>query len=332
MNAHDARLLEMLSAYLDGEATPGEKEEVEALLASSENARKMLDDLRGISSGLREIPAPPVPEKLRSRIAHSLERMPARSEPFASARRLPTKIIASLAALAATILVAFFVLDFGEPKVADPDPSPVKQARASADARKEPAGALLDQMGRFAEKGRPEPPSPTETPPRRSARQAKRSDDLSALAEAESPTTTSRLRRQEMDPQANGLRETKTAAAAAAPEEPASTGDEQPDRLARCPADAPFLHDRPVPLDLAAGQMPAHALLESTAGLDVRWRPRKGRPGQWEVLFAAEDRLAVERALHIDSTEGFAADTRRESAPCYRIAVSPEESQNDSER
>jgi negative regulator of sigma E activity len=47
---------ELISAYLDGELTGDELRTIEALLAESEEARQMLDELRSLQSGLRSLP------------------------------------------------------------------------------------------------------------------------------------------------------------------------------------------------------------------------------------------------------------------------------------
>jgi hypothetical protein len=47
---------ELLSAYLDGELTPAEQAQAEQLLAGSASARRMLDELRSLSSALQSLP------------------------------------------------------------------------------------------------------------------------------------------------------------------------------------------------------------------------------------------------------------------------------------
>ena len=64
---------ELFSAYLDGEATAEEQAQVEQLLASSPEARRMLDQMRSLSLTLQSLPAEKSPEDLGSRVLKSAE-------------------------------------------------------------------------------------------------------------------------------------------------------------------------------------------------------------------------------------------------------------------
>ena len=58
MNMNDALEFddELLSAYLDGELSAEERARVEAHLAADPQARKLFDELRGVSLAMRELP------------------------------------------------------------------------------------------------------------------------------------------------------------------------------------------------------------------------------------------------------------------------------------
>ncbi|HPZ84708.1 MAG TPA: zf-HC2 domain-containing protein, partial [Thermogutta sp.] len=66
---------ERLSAYLDGELSPQERQIVEKLLASDSAARQLVEELRAQRELIRQLPRFPIPRDLsRSVIALAEER------------------------------------------------------------------------------------------------------------------------------------------------------------------------------------------------------------------------------------------------------------------
>jgi hypothetical protein len=65
---------ERLSAYLDGEVTPTERAELEALLASDAEARALLAELRAAQSAVAELPRASAPVEVLAAITARLER------------------------------------------------------------------------------------------------------------------------------------------------------------------------------------------------------------------------------------------------------------------
>lgn len=63
-----------LSAYLDGELDPGRRAEVEQLLATSDEARRTLDDVRAVSDGLATLPRLRAPDTLAATMLRHAER------------------------------------------------------------------------------------------------------------------------------------------------------------------------------------------------------------------------------------------------------------------
>jgi anti-sigma factor RsiW len=69
----DDETLLLLSAYADGELSPGEVLAMERRLAAEPGARVAAERLRSLSTALREtLAAPPAPEALRARVIHEL--------------------------------------------------------------------------------------------------------------------------------------------------------------------------------------------------------------------------------------------------------------------
>jgi hypothetical protein len=65
---------ELLSAYLDGELTAAEQAEVERLLAASPAARRLLDELRALSTTLQDLPQEKLGEDLSRQVLRIAER------------------------------------------------------------------------------------------------------------------------------------------------------------------------------------------------------------------------------------------------------------------
>ncbi|MEE3219188.1 MAG: hypothetical protein VX257_02945, partial [Planctomycetota bacterium] len=65
---------ELIGAYLDGELTGDELRTVERLLAESEEARQLLDELRSLQSGLRSLPKHSLGEEFSQAVLRRTER------------------------------------------------------------------------------------------------------------------------------------------------------------------------------------------------------------------------------------------------------------------
>ncbi|NUQ48695.1 MAG: hypothetical protein HUU27_02075, partial [Phycisphaerae bacterium] len=66
------KLIGELSAYLDGELDAQARAAVEALLAESEPARRLLADLRAIAVGLRGLPRAAAPASLAESVIRGI--------------------------------------------------------------------------------------------------------------------------------------------------------------------------------------------------------------------------------------------------------------------
>ncbi|HEY3721766.1 MAG TPA: zf-HC2 domain-containing protein [Acidimicrobiia bacterium] len=112
---------ELLSAYLDGEATPDERARVEAQLATSEEWRDVLEELRStrallLASPVREAPTGFWDSLLHPDIAPPLPTEPVRSIESAPSRRR-SRAIAWIAGAAAAAAIAVVVLVPGQSRV-----------------------------------------------------------------------------------------------------------------------------------------------------------------------------------------------------------------------
>src|SRR5271155_1164669 len=65
---------ELFSAYLDGELTAEEQVRAEQILATSPEARQMLDELRAVGSTLQGLPQQKLGEDLSARVLQLAER------------------------------------------------------------------------------------------------------------------------------------------------------------------------------------------------------------------------------------------------------------------
>ncbi|MCK4628708.1 MAG: hypothetical protein KAT56_06865, partial [Sedimentisphaerales bacterium] len=64
MRHNKTKLVETLSAYLDGELSPGLTEKIERQLADDPQLRQLLDELRRVSGSIRELPRVAAPDDL----------------------------------------------------------------------------------------------------------------------------------------------------------------------------------------------------------------------------------------------------------------------------
>ena len=104
-----------LSAYLDGELSPRRAREVERLLGESEDARRRLAELRGVSEELRDLPRMRAPEVLAEWVRRSGER-DARGRagvPAGGIRvlRLLSRVIASAAVIVVCVVAGWMMHD-----------------------------------------------------------------------------------------------------------------------------------------------------------------------------------------------------------------------------
>src|SRR6476619_5815241 len=80
-----SELVELMHAGLDGEATSGERRELEARLAHDAAARAQYDELKVLFEGLRGVPQPYAPEGL---VASVMDAVPLRRPPRPDASQL----------------------------------------------------------------------------------------------------------------------------------------------------------------------------------------------------------------------------------------------------
>jgi hypothetical protein len=148
---------ELLSAYLDGAATPDERRDVEAWLEESPEARRTLNDFGRLSTALRSLPRREAPPEFAAQVMQSIERtmlLPAQAASSPAARRSHSRwltVAAPVVTLAAMLAFAFvFVPRANLPRsdeFAAGAPSPtVANEMAAADA--EEAAAAMAQRER----------------------------------------------------------------------------------------------------------------------------------------------------------------------------------------
>jgi anti-sigma factor RsiW len=99
---------ELLSAYIDGEVSGQERAEVEALLAESEEARRVLAELREAAAALRTLPREPAPPFILADITARIERdeLLGSDDEATVVHRYPRRPIWSLLGAAAFIGIA----------------------------------------------------------------------------------------------------------------------------------------------------------------------------------------------------------------------------------
>jgi anti-sigma factor RsiW len=120
------RFLDRLNDYLEGSLDHGERRQMESHLASCQDCRRALEELREITRLARELPAPEPPERIWSSISASLRERsgtgPAAAEP-ATGRYLHAGLL-----LAATLLIGI-----GLWLATRPEAPPPPDSRALAD-------------------------------------------------------------------------------------------------------------------------------------------------------------------------------------------------------
>jgi negative regulator of sigma E activity len=133
---NDETLDERLSAYLDGELSPAERGEVEALLRERPELAQAVEEMRQIGEGIRELPRLRLSTAFADRVvaaASAAERE--RAGALTPRRRIPlVAALAAVAAVAVTILAIIFIRAGGEqePIAQPPALSPSEQAVAKA--------------------------------------------------------------------------------------------------------------------------------------------------------------------------------------------------------
>ena len=103
-----------LSAYIDGELSPERTREIECLLAESPEARKLLDQLRGVSRQLGDLPRVPAPKSLVDRVLRLYKRTADPETPELRPSRIPTlwrlsRVLASAAVVALCFCAGWFM-------------------------------------------------------------------------------------------------------------------------------------------------------------------------------------------------------------------------------
>lgn len=94
---------ELISAYLDGEATPEERAEVERLLETSPELRAQLDDFARLSDLLRALPRESAPPELAAAIRQQAQQKSLLiAEPVAPKRSLHRELFAAIGGMAVT--------------------------------------------------------------------------------------------------------------------------------------------------------------------------------------------------------------------------------------
>lgn len=174
----DARHLEQLSAYLDGELSAAERAEVEVLLARDESARRLLEELRRTAQLVGDLPRSIAPSRFADEVTARLEREAligiegdTRPVTFSVWRR----VFAAAASLAIVVTAGWFFLPV-PPKTGMIDnqlalgskdaprgysDSPERLALAEPE-RESTATRKLEQVATRAEKGTP--PADTAAP------------------------------------------------------------------------------------------------------------------------------------------------------------------------
>jgi hypothetical protein len=121
MTANGEHPYEALSAWLDGESPPAEREQVDEHLRGCGSCRDLLEEMRRVSRAVAEEPVPPVPLGLEGRIRQRLDPAPVREAGVPPARwylyRLP---LAAAAVLVGALALWVAWTDF--PGITEPGP------------------------------------------------------------------------------------------------------------------------------------------------------------------------------------------------------------------
>jgi hypothetical protein len=121
MTANGEHPYEALSAWLDGESPPAEREQVDEHLRGCGSCRDLLEEMRRVSRAVAEEPVPPVSLGLEGRIRQRLDPAPVREAGVPPARwylyRLP---LAAAAVLAGALALWVAWTDF--PGITEPGP------------------------------------------------------------------------------------------------------------------------------------------------------------------------------------------------------------------
>lgn len=126
MTPENAEQLEHLTAYLDGELAPNDRAEVERLLDSDAEARRLLEELRETSALVAGLPRGRAPADLAEQVSARLER--AALLGYAPARATPVRTGWSWAnrlALAAAVVLVCTVAWLGWPHFDEPTATPL---------------------------------------------------------------------------------------------------------------------------------------------------------------------------------------------------------------
>ena len=95
---------ELLSAYLDGEVTAAERDEVERLLAADPAVGRLLDQLRAVHAAIQELPPRKLGEDLSQQVLQAAERTPAVPLGQAVLRRMIDRRLLTWMAISAMVV------------------------------------------------------------------------------------------------------------------------------------------------------------------------------------------------------------------------------------
>ena len=109
MNEPNSRIPdELLSAYVDGELSPAEQEQIDHALANDPRLEALLTELRQVRADLQLLPQHRLPLSFSDRVLQSCSKQDAGSSADSriSLRMRHRRLVATLLAIAATVMIA----------------------------------------------------------------------------------------------------------------------------------------------------------------------------------------------------------------------------------
>lgn len=142
---------ERLSAYLDNQLAPGEREEVEALLRSRPDLAQALEQVRQIGRGIQQLPRHSLGDEFSDRVVMAAQQAAGQAAPGTSSRSRRGWLMAVVSAVAATaaVVLAMFALRPRAENVVQPQTpilSPAEQAVAAALASAQEGQAVVVRL------------------------------------------------------------------------------------------------------------------------------------------------------------------------------------------
>jgi hypothetical protein len=142
-SADKEQLAADLSAYLDHELDPQRARQIERLLEESQDARRLLAELRAVAESVRDLPRMRAPETLAGRIRRAAERRGASGShvPAQGVRvlRLVTRVVASAAVIVICTLAGWMMRD----RVVTPGRTATDAVARGAPTAEEQAGRIF---------------------------------------------------------------------------------------------------------------------------------------------------------------------------------------------